>query len=119
MKTTTVFVPVAANWSRRSFKNLFLSIALGLGIATSANANLVTVTSSNASATIDIYGAGISVALTNNIQNPTASVDILTGFSFTLSDAPGTNFLVSDYGSELMLHSDGTYALYGDGAAGW
>lgn len=76
-------------------------------------------TSPNASATIAISGADISVLLTNNIQNPTASVDILTAFSFTLSDAPGLNFLESGGGPLVTVNSDGTYIVPFSDATRW
>lgn len=113
--STTTFV----NLSMNSLKSILLPIAVGFGIATSANANVVTVTSPVASATITTDPGSVSVILTNNIQNPSDPVDILTGFTFTLSDTLGTNALVSSGGSQLTVHPDGTYVVGFGGATDW
>lgn len=119
MKTITVPVPTIANRSMQSLKRILLPIALGFGIVASANANLVTVTSPIASATIATEGGGVGVVLSNNIQNPSSYTDILIGFSFTLSDDLGMNFLVSSGGPVIRVQSDGTYIVpYGD-ASHW
>ncbi len=89
--------------------------------ASASNVTSVTPTGSSTSGPVAPSATFITglVTLTDLEINPSNVSQLLSGLSFTLSNAATTGTLFSSTGTQVTVNSGGTYSLGTAGAAGW
>lgn len=102
----------------KNLKTLVATLAL-LAIGVTARGGLITITDGNAKADFVTGANTLSITLNNLTVDPTGVIQNISGLGFTLSSGQTSASLVSSWGKERTVNSDGTYADGATVAAGW